>query len=160
METVKNDAVEGNVRPKREQFKFNIVIGNNGSRIDEAQVAKHITATEPKLRRKQMKEAGWTSIKLFDKDAYMASFQNYRADRKSAESATKVSTIGEAFKSADVKGTNKRVERALNILLPLYTGINETKVTDAFKKIIRTVAGSTPNYATEKPKTRPAAMSH
>lgn len=135
----------GRARPTRKEFKHTMVIGSNGALINEKLVAEKLTATEPKLRRRQLRENGWTQVQVFDKKAYQDAFVDYRASNKQTATATRSSMLAEAFENAE-QGKNSRVERALTILLPLYSGVNDRKTVDALKKIVRVVSSTSPNY--------------
>ena len=124
-------------RPVRRDFYSNVVIANNGEKIDEGLVKEKLTASESKLVRRQLRANGWTMVRVFDREGYTKAFDTYRSTRKAAEDSKRSMVIHEAFEGVE---QNHRVERALATLLPLYGGVQDRKIVDSFKKIVRVVA--------------------
>lgn len=132
------------VKPVRREFYNTLVIKNNGAIVAEPVWKAIAQGSTPREVRKQLKNAGMQTIRVFDKEAYDGSRSTFKDGIKLTAKAEREAVITDAFKEADV-ASNPRIISALKTLLPLFREIPTKKTVSAFRNIIRSCAATQPD---------------
>lgn len=136
-------------RPVRRDFYMTVVLGPNGSVVDEAtwkQVGGDKTGRD---LNKALKKEKMTVTRVFQADKWNEARSNFRMSRRQGQQNARQALLDESFASAG-QPHNKRVENALKTLMPLFRDAPPAKVAQSFDRIIKAIvhaAGDLPKEA-------------
>lgn len=128
-------------RPVRREFYKTVVIKNNGATVAEADWKSVASGSTPREVRKQLKNAGMQSVRVFDAEGYKTARAEYKDGLKTEAKAARESVIAEAFQATGLE-IHPRLSSALRTMLPMYKGVPSNKTIAAFKNVIKAVASS------------------
>lgn len=151
-------AADKAARPVRRNYYMTVVLGPNGSIIDEAKWKGIVGDKTGREMAKALRKEKMTVTRVFQADKWNEARTNFRQSQKQTRIDARSALIDEAFASAN-QAKSKRVENALRTLLPLFKDADTGKTAKAFKDIIGAVvhaAGDLANLEQAAAKQEPA----
>lgn len=142
-------------KPVRGDYYMTVVLGPNGSIVQEADWKKVVGEATGRDMNKALKKNKMTVTRVFQAEAWDKARQEFRSSRKQNQIDSRQALIDEAFSAAG-QPHSKRVENALRTLLPLFRDASPAKTAQSFDRIIKAIvygAGDLPqpDTAADKP---------
>jgi hypothetical protein len=125
-------------KPVRGDYYMTVVLGPNGSIIQEADWKKVVGDATGRDMNKALKKNKMTVTRVFQAEAWDKARQEFRTSRKQNQLNSRQALIDEAFSSAG-QPHSKRVENALRTLLPLFKDATPAKTAQSFDRIIKAI---------------------